>query len=111
MSGDRQQVTAPPFHLMKCPSAGVWAAVQQLYSTGKESVRRTLYFQEPPGMFRDGLGQYCWCYPNIGGPLGFTFCSDASDHRHYGMMDDLETLRNFGFVRLFGQVIKEKARP
>jgi hypothetical protein len=82
----------PPMRLFDRLENGVWHVVQFLGG----GLERTGWWKEPPDMFRDRLGQYCWRTPS-----GMIFCSDPSgDKRHHGKAACPETLRWIGFEQL-----------
>lgn len=91
----------PPLHLIE-RVAGIWLALQDCGA----GLTRWTYWREPPGVFRDGLGQHC-----IRKADGRVFCSDLEDLRHHGVVECEEAMAALGFSREFGEPIPNDDGP
>lgn len=89
-------------------TGGLWRAVQQWPSSApllSGPRQRTSYWHEPPGVFRDRLGQFCWRTPN-----GTIFCSDTAKSGRHGIVEGGEqAMRWLGFIPAFGAPIESGA--
>ena len=85
----------PPLHLVET-IAGVWIAVQDMGG----GLTRWTHWREPPGVFRDRLGQHC-----IRKADGGVFCSDFQDLQHHGVVECEEAMAALGFSRAYREPI------
>jgi hypothetical protein len=88
----------PPLHLIE-RTAGVWTAIQNMGG----GLTRWTHWREPPGVYRDRLGQFC-----IAQPDGRIFCSDFNDLRHHGVVECEGAMAMLGFSRAQGEPIPRK---
>ncbi|MCA3642152.1 MAG: hypothetical protein IOC63_09890 [Methylobacterium sp.] len=89
----------PPFHLVERSSEGIWLAIQFCGSNWTRGTR----WHEPPGVFRDRLGQYC-----IKKAGGCIFCSDIEDLERCGVVECEEAMGKLGFSRAWGEPVDPK---
>lgn len=90
-----------PFHLVERTPEGIWLAVQFCGSKRMPRTRNT-YWHEPPGVYIDDLGQYCFRMKS-----GCIFCSDTEDLEDCGIVECEDAMAKIGFCRAWGEPVQE----
>lgn len=88
-----------PLHLTERSPEGIWLAIQFCRSNRTRGTR----WHEPPGVFRDRLGQHC-----IKKADGSVFCFHAQDPCHRGIVESEAAMQRLGFCRAWGEPVTQE---